>query len=63
MDRQFNQIDATLARVAQLARELRADPDRDVSRSIAELLVAFATRNAMEPGRCAGTKKSDYVAP
>lgn len=49
MHRQLNRIDATLARVAQLAGELPADPDREVSRSIAELLAAFATRSAMEP--------------
>jgi hypothetical protein len=49
MDRQLNHIDTTLARVAQLAGELKADPDRDVSRSITELQAAFATRRAIEP--------------
>jgi hypothetical protein len=49
MQQKLNQIDAKLARVAHLAGELRADPDREVSRSIAELLAAFATRSAIEP--------------
>jgi len=45
----LSQIDSTLQRLEQLARELRADPDRHVHRSAAELRHAFSARRAIEP--------------
>jgi hypothetical protein len=49
LDRQLNQLDITLTRIAQLAGELRADPDRHVGRSVEELRAAFAARGEIEP--------------
>ena len=49
MDRQLNHIDTILVRVAQLAGELKADPEQDVNRSITELRAAFVARSAIEP--------------
>lgn len=49
MDRQLSQLDSILTRIAELAAELRSDPDGHVRRSVEELRTAFATRAAVEP--------------
>ena len=46
---QLAQIDLVLARLAQLASELQADPDEHVRRSAADLRAAFSGREAIEP--------------
>jgi hypothetical protein len=49
MHDKLSHVDAILARIAQLAGELKSDPDGHVRRSIDELREAFTTRGAMEP--------------
>lgn len=49
MHDKLNHVDAILERIAQLAGELKNDPDGHVRRSIDELREAFTTRGAMEP--------------
>jgi len=49
MPNQLAQIEATLARIEELAGTLRADPDGHVRRSIEELRAAFASRGVVEP--------------
>ena len=49
MHDKLNHVDVILARIAQLAGELKNDPDGHVRRSIDELREAFTTRGAMEP--------------
>jgi hypothetical protein len=49
MHGKFDHIDTTLARLADLADGLRADPDGHVRRSVEELRAAFATRGPIEP--------------
>ena len=49
MHDKLSHVDGILARIAQLAGELKNDPDGHVRRSIDELREAFTTRGAMEP--------------
>jgi hypothetical protein len=49
MQEKLEDIGLLLTRIAQLAEELRADPDGHVRRSVEELRSAFADRRAVEP--------------
>ena len=49
MPQQFEQIDRTIARIVNLAADLRADPDGHVRRSVQELRDTFETRGPVEP--------------
>jgi hypothetical protein len=49
MHTKFAEIESVLARIEQLAVELRVDPDGHVRRSAAELRAAFKARAAVEP--------------
>ena len=49
MEQKLAHIETTLARIAHLAEELKADPDGHVRRSVEELRAAFVARAAIEP--------------
>lgn len=49
MDRQLDEIESVLTRMAELAGQLLADPDGHLRRSVEELQATFAGRGALEP--------------